>query len=100
MATATSHAGTHRAIAVTLLLLAGIVSLPLVAAFLDGESTDGVIVPVQLVVMAVVGAAVGCVLPGVAGDAATTGRGAIFGAAIGVVAGLVGVAVFFVLLNG
>ena len=31
-----------------LLVAAGILSLPVVAAFLDGESTEGLIVPVQL----------------------------------------------------
>ena len=100
MTTAAPNAGTQRGIALALLLAAGILSLPVVAAFLDGESTEDLIVPVQLALMAALGAIVGYLLPGVAGAGSSQPRGAGFGALIGVAAGLVGVVLFYVLLNG
>ena len=64
MATAETKSGVQRGVAVVLLFLAGILSLPVVAAFLDGGSTEDLIVPIQLAVMAVVGAITGYLLPG------------------------------------
>jgi hypothetical protein len=86
--------------AVLLLLAAGALSLPLAAALLDGEGTENWIVPAQLGGMALVGALVGAALPGLAGDGSSSGRGARFGALVGVVMAVLGVAVFFLLLNG
>ena len=90
----------QRGIALALLGVAGILSLPTVAAFLDGESTEGLIVPVQLALMAALGAIVGYLLPGFAGAGSSRVRSAGFGALAGVAAALVGVVLFFVLLNG
>lgn len=80
------------------LLLAGGVSLPLAATFLDGQGTENWIVPVDLVAMAILGALVGAAVPGfVQGH---TRRRIAVGAACGVVAAIVGILVFFVLLSG
>ena len=100
MVTTTSNAGTQRGIALALLLAAGILSLPVAAAFLDGESTENLIVPVQLAVMAALGAIVGYLLPGLAGNGSSRARSAGLGALVGVATALVGVFLFFVLLNG
>ena len=100
LATVESGPGSRRAIAFVVLLVAGILSLPVIAAFLDGESTEDLIVPVQLAVMAAVGAIVGYLLPGIAGAGSGGARTAALGACIGVATALVGVAIFFLLLNG
>jgi phosphate/sulfate permease len=88
----------QRGVAGLLLLAAGIFSLPLVAAFLDGESTEDLIVPIQLAVMAVLGAIIGYLLPGVAGFGSSSARSAMVGAIIGVATALAGVAIFALLL--
>ena len=98
MATAETKTGIQRGVAVVLLLAAGILSLPLVAAFLDGQSTENLIVPIQLAVMAVLGAIIGYLLPGVAGFGSSSARSAMVGAIIGVATALAGVAVFALLL--
>ena len=100
MTTAGSKAGIQRSIALVLLVAAGIVSLPVVAAFLDGDSTEGLIIPVQLALMTGVGAAVGCLLPGVADAGWGRARSTAFGALVGVGAAVAGVVLFFLLLNG
>jgi hypothetical protein len=92
--------GAQRGVALVVLLAAGIVSLPVAAYFLDGESTENWIVPVQLVAMALIGAAVGRLLPGLTGADATAVRAALVGAVAGVVMALVGVVIFFLLLSG
>ncbi len=100
MAATGSKAGTQRGIALVVLLAAGIISLPVVAAFLDGPSTENLIIPVQLALMAVAGAIIGSLLPGVAGAASASARSAGFGALVGLGAALVGLVMFFLLLNG
>jgi hypothetical protein len=90
----------QRVAAVAVLVVAGIASLPLAALFLDGEGTENLIVPAQLAGMAVVGAAVGLLLPGLAGARATSRRAAWTGALVGVGMAVVGVLLFFLLLNG
>jgi multisubunit Na+/H+ antiporter MnhG subunit len=97
-----ADAGTagQRVIAVLVLLVAGVLSQPIAAAFLDGEGSENLIIPAQLVGMALLGAAVGGVLPALAGAGSSNGHGAKVGAVLGVVLALVGVAIFFVLLNG
>jgi len=81
-----------------LLLAAGLVSLPVSAWFLDGDRTENWVLPAQLVAMALVGALIGVVLPGMVSG--TTRRRALVGAAYGVAAALVGVVVFFLLISG
>jgi hypothetical protein len=91
---------TARRIAACLVLLAlGIVSLPVTAYFLDGLGRENWIVPVQLAVMAVVGALVGLLVPVLAGADARPRRGALVGAGLGVGAAVVGAGVFFLLLS-
>jgi len=98
MTTAGSKAGSQHLVILVLLLATGILSLPIVAAFLDGDSTEDLIVPVQLVLMAVVGAVVGYLLPSIARTDSGSPRTAGIGAVIGVGSALVGVALFYVLL--
>ena len=81
------------------LVVAGIVSLPLAAVPFDSEGSENWIIPVQLGGMAVIGALVSTAIPSLTG-AETTGRRIVFGALIGVGMSLVGVLVFFLLLNG
>ncbi|HEX5089775.1 MAG TPA: hypothetical protein VFV89_18355 [Nocardioides sp.] len=100
MADAHSAPGFQRLVAVVLLLGAGILSLPVAALALDGEGTENLILPAQLVGMAVVGAVVGYLLPGLAGASASKRRSAWVGVAVGLLLALVGVVVLFLLLNG
>ena len=92
--------GLQRLAALVLLLAAGIVSLPLAALAFDGEDTENFIVPAQLAGMALVGAVVGLLLPGLAGEGAPTRRGVWVGVGVGLLFAVIGVLLFFVLLNG
>ncbi|WP_295657843.1 hypothetical protein [uncultured Nocardioides sp.] len=67
------------------------------ATFLDGEGTENLVVPAQLVAMAAFGALVGRLLPALAGP---DRRGPVVGALVGVAMGLVGIGVFFWLISG
>ena len=98
MATTESKSGVQRGVTMVLLILVGIFSLPVVATFLDGQSTEYLIVPIQLAVMAVVGAITGYLLPGVSGFGSSSARSAMVGAVVGVAAALGGIAVFSLLL--
>ena len=89
-----------RVVAVVALLALGVLSLPLVAYVLDGEGTENWILPVQLLLMAVVGAVVGRLLPEVAGEGATPRRAVVVGALVGVGAAVLGLVIFFLLLSG
>ncbi len=100
MTDAHSAPGVQRLAALVLLLVAGILSLPLAATFLDGEGTENWILPAQLGGMAVVGAIVGYLLPGLAGATATRRRAMWVGVGVGLLLAVLGVVVFFVLLNG
>ena len=100
MAATGSKARTQRGIALVVLLAAGVISLPMVAAFLDGPSTENLIIPVQLALMAVAGAIIGSLLPGLGNYASANARSAGFGALVGLGAALVGLVMFFLLLNG
>jgi len=81
-----------------LLLVAGVVSLPLAAAFLDDQGNENWILPVDVALVAVVGGVLGAVLPGFV--AGSTRRRVLVGAVCGVVAAAVGILVFFLLLSG
>jgi hypothetical protein len=98
MSTGKTRSGVLRGVAVVLLLVAGLLSLPVAAAFLDGGSTEDLIVPIQMGVMAVLGAITGYLLPGVAGFGSTSARSAMVGALIGLAAALGGIAIFSLLL--
>jgi len=89
-----------RPVAYVVLLLAGVVSLPVVAAFVDGEGAENWILPAMVAEMAVVGALVGVATPELAGAGAETPKRAAVGAVIGVVCAGLGLLLFFLLLNG
>ena len=90
----------QRVVGILVLLVLGMLSLPVSAYFLDAQGTENWIVPVQLVAMAALGAAVTIGLPGLAREGASTGRRAMTGAWWGLLAAFVGVLVFWFLLNG
>jgi hypothetical protein len=90
----------QRVVAVLVLLVAGMLSLPLAAYVLDDRGTENWIVPVQLLVMAAIGAGVAVALPAVASNGAATGRRALTGVWWGLLAAFVGVLVFWLLLSG
>ena len=92
--------GVQRIIALVVLLVCGIISLPIAAAAFDGEGTENFILPAQLGGMAILGAIVGYLLPGMAGAAASRQKAVWVGAAVGVLLALAGVVLFFLLLNG
>jgi hypothetical protein len=85
--------------AVLILLVLGVLSLPVTAYFFD-EGSENWIVPVAVLLMAVLGAVVGSMLPGLAGPDASQSRGALIGAAVGVAMLVLGIVVFFLLLSG
>lgn len=89
----------QRMLGLFVLLVAGIVSLPLAALPFDSDGSENWIIPTQLGGMAAVGAVVGAAIPGLTG-AESAGRRVGLGALIGLGMALVGVVVFFVLLNG
>ncbi len=97
---ATTHVAGQRWTAVLVLLVLGIFSLPVTAFFFDGEGSENWIVPVAVALMAVIGAIVGSMLPGLAGSGATQQRGALIGAAVGVGMLVLGIVIFFLLLSG
>lgn len=88
-----------RALGAIGLVAAGVLALPLVASVLDGAGTENLIIPVHLLLMAGIGAGVGVTLPALTGQG-STGRRALVGAVWGVLAALVGLLVFWFLLNG
>ncbi len=90
----------QRLLALVILLVAGMLSLPLAAAAFDGEGSENWILPVQLGGMAIVGGLVGLAIPGLLRDGSTPRRRFLLGAVIGVAMAFLGVAVFFLLLNG
>jgi hypothetical protein len=100
MTDARTAPGLQRLVALVLLLAAGVLSLPLAAAALDGEGSENWILPAQLAGMAVVGAVVGWLLPGLGGEDATTRRGVWVGVGLGLLFAVLGVLLFFLLLNG
>jgi hypothetical protein len=90
----------QRLVGIVVLLVLGMLSLPVSAYVLDDPGTENWIVPVQLLAMAAVGAAVAIGLPGMAREGSGTGRRALTGAWWGLLAAFVGVVVFWFLLNG
>jgi hypothetical protein len=90
----------QRILAVVVLLVVGVFTLPVVAYFFDDEGAENWIVPVALLVVAVIGALVGRALPGLAGEGASGARATVVGAVTGVACLVVGLALFFLLLSG
>lgn len=89
-----------RLLAYPVLLVAGVLSLPLAALPFDGEGSENWILPVQLGGMAVLGGVLGALTPALVGTGAGARTRVVLGALLGVAAALVGVVVFFLLLNG
>ena len=89
-----------RVVAVVVLLVIGVLSLPLVASVFDGEGTENWILPVQLLLMAVVGGVVGRLVPELAGEGAAPRRAVVVGVLVGVGAAVLGLLIFFLLLSG
>lgn len=89
-----------RVVAVAVLVVLGVLSLPLVAWVFDGDGAENWILPVQLVLMAVIGALVGRLVPELAGEAATPRRAVVVGVLVGVGAAVLGLLIFFLLLSG
>jgi hypothetical protein len=90
----------QRVVGIVVLLAAGMLSLPLSAFFFDDPDTENWVIVIQLVAMAAIGAAVTIALPALAREGASTGRRAVTGVWWGLLAALVGVLVFWFLLNG
>lgn len=90
----------QRLVGIVVLAVLGMLSLPVSAYLLDDPGTENWIVPVQLLAMAALGAAVTVGLPGMAREGASTGRRAVTGAWWGLLAAFAGVIVFWFLLNG
>ena len=99
MAAAGQGTGPSRILALAVVVVAGVLGLPVVAAFLDGPSTDQLVAPVHLVLATALGAVVGYLVPAVAGPASSRARGAGVGAVLGLGAALLGLLLFFVLLG-
>lgn len=90
----------QRVVGAVLLLATGMLSLPVAAFLLDGRATENWIIPVQLLAMAVTGAALTVGLPGLAREGASTGRRIRTGIWWGLLAALVGVVVSWFLISG
>lgn len=90
----------QRFLGLVVLLAAGVMSLPAAAAGFDDQGSENWILPVQLGGMAVIGALVALALPGLAPDGSSVGKRVVVGAAYGIGAAVLGVVVFFLILNG
>ena len=93
----------QRVVGVVVLLVLGMLTLPAVAFFADtgdGGGAENWIIPVALLAMAVIGAALAVALPGLARAGASTGRRALTGMWWGLLGLFVGLVVFWFLLNG
>lgn len=92
---------TQRIIAVIVLVGAGFLSLPLAAWMLDGRSsTENLILPFQLLVMALIGAGLAWWLPALARSGAPMGARLLMGAGWGLLAAVIGLFGFWFLLSG
>jgi hypothetical protein len=90
----------QRLVGVVVLLVTGTFSLPSTAYLLDGPATENWILPVQLAVMALVGAACALALPALAPSGSARSRRALVGAGWGLLAAVLGVLVSWFLLSG
>jgi len=93
----------QRVVGIVVLVVLGLLTLPVVAYFADtgdGDGTENWIIPVALLAMAVIGAALAIALPGLAREGASTGRRALTGVWWGLLGLFVGPVAFWVLPNG
>jgi hypothetical protein len=86
--------------ATVVLLALGVLSLPLVAIVFDDPGQEGWIIPVQIAVMALIGAGIGVLVPALAGPGASRARAATVGALIALLGVAISLVLFVVLLNG
>ena len=86
--------------AVVALLALGVLSLPLVAMVFDAPGQEGWIIPVQIVVMTLIGAGVGLLVPAFAGARASRARAATVGALVALLGVAISLVLFVVLLRG
>ena len=97
---ATARVAGQRWAAVLIILVLGVFSLPVAASFSDSEGSENWILPGAVAMIVLLGALVGSLLPGLAGEGATRARGALAGAVVGLGMLVVGVVIFFLLLTG
>lgn len=93
----------QRVIGIVVLLVCGGLTLPVVALLADtgdGGNAENWIIPIALLAMAAIGAALAVALPGLAREGASTGRRALTGMWWGLLGLFVGLVVFWFLLNG
>lgn len=90
----------QRLLAVGILLVLGILSLPVSAALLDDKVDENWLIPIAVVTMAVCGAVVGWLLPALGGTSGSRPRGALIGAFVGVAAYAIAFAVWLFMLAG
>jgi hypothetical protein len=94
-------ATTQRFLAVIVLAVAGFFSLPVAAWLLDGSaSTEDLILPFHLIVMALIGAGLAWKFPVLARPDHLTRTRLLMGAGWGLLAGTIGLIVFWFLLSG
>lgn len=92
---------TQRIFAVIVVAVLGFFSLPLAAWMLDGSSsTENLIIPFQLLVMALIGAALAWWLPALARPGDPERTRLLKGAGWGLLAGVIGLIIFWFLLSG
>lgn len=90
----------QRVVGILVLLVTGALSLPVSAYFLDDRGTENYIVPVQLGIMALIGAGVVVTLPAMAREGAPARRRALSGVWMGLFAAVVGVLVSWLAISG
>ncbi|MET3962412.1 hypothetical protein ABIE44_002346 [Marmoricola sp. OAE513] len=90
----------QRVLGLAILLVFGMLSLPLAALGFDEEGSENWILPVQLGGMAAIGALVALAIPRLAREGSSPARRAVVGAGWGLLMAVVGVATFFLILNG
>src|SRR5690242_8531613 len=93
----------QRVIGTVVLVVAGMLTLPAVAYVADtgdGGNAENWIIPIAVLAMAAIGAALAIALPGLAREGASAGRRALTGVWWGLLGLFVGLVVFWFLLNG
>ncbi len=89
----------RRLIAVAVLIMLGVISLPMVAAVID-TIDENLIAPVHIALMLATGVGLWTLVPGVASPDQSTARGVAVGAAVGFVGAVAAYLLFFWMLSG